>query len=375
MARARWIDRGGFGLPATILMLIVFALLGLVGLSLARQELRSQVRSTSREAAFYAAEVGLAMGMQRWSKPAGVYPPGTTWLIDQGTLASGSSYRVGGTLLDDRGVHVLYSVEAEGMAHDGRTQRVGFLVTTMTVNVPFNAALEVLDSVRLAGTADVLGFDQIPATWMGAYCSATGDDMAGILMEDMTEFKKEGAAKLDGAPPLDELDDTTAFFDFTDITFAEIAAQANITLNAGEVVAGAIPQPVYNADGSCDTSAKYNWGDPENPGQPCSNWFPIIYAEGDLGLESKRQGQGILLVDGNLSAKGGFEFYGPVFVKGELISEGNFTFYGGVKAQKVDLGAGKAEIYYSHCVLQRALSHAGMARPWPLTERPWFHRR
>lgn len=375
MRLSRCASRSGFGLPATILMLIVFAVLGLTGLSLARSELQSGVRATSREAAFYAAETGLLRGLQNWSKPFGVLPPGTSWTLDQATLPGGASYRVGATLVDDRGVHVLYSINSQGRARDGRTQRVNLLVATLTVDLPFQAALEVLDSVHLAGTADVDGFDRIPPDWNGPFCTVADDDKAGIMQEDITEFLKEGAADYDGDPPHDEFEDVSGFFDFTDFTFEELAAEASYTLTAGETVAGGIPAPVYNVDGTCDTSNQYNWGDPENPGQPCADWFPIIYAPGDLHLESNQEAQGLLLVDGNLSAKGGFTFYGPVVVRGELISEGNFTFYGGVKAQEVDLGAGKAQIYYSACVLERALSHTAAARPRALTQRPWFSER
>lgn len=368
-------SRSGFGLPATILMLIVFAVLGLTGLSLARQELQSGVRTTSREAAFYAAETGLLSGLQNWNTPFGVQAPGTSWALHQGTLDGGASYRVGATLIDNRGVHVLYSIHSQGRARNGRTQRVSLLVATLTVDLPFQAALEVLDSVHLAGTADVVGFDQIPSDWSGPYCTATDDDKAGIMQADMTMFEREGAATYVGDPPHDQFADTTGFFDFTDFTFAELAAEASYTLTPGETVAGAIPAPVYNVDGTCNTTNQYNWGDPENPGQPCSDWFPIIYAPGDLHLESNKAAQGMLLVEGDLTAKGGFRFYGPVIVRGQLLSEGNFTFYGGVKASKVDLGSGKAEIFYSACVLERALSHTAAARPRALTERPWFSER
>jgi hypothetical protein len=369
-------SRAGFGLPATIMMLIVFAIMSLVGISLARQEARSQVRATSRDVAFYAAEAGLARGMNNWSVPDTLIPAGTRWLLDSGTLPGGSTYRTGVVKLGDgSSIHSLFAVMAEGRAKDGSTKTAGLLVHTRPRENPFQAALEVLDSTYLAGTANIVGFDNIPSAWNGPYCSALDEDKAGIVMADTTLYERVGAAKVKGAPPLHEDPDTVGFFDLGDITFDELAADADVVLPYGQVMDGSIPAPSYNADGTCNSADPYNWGDPLNPGAPCASWFPTIHAKGDLYLKAKQVGQGLLLVEGDLTAEGGFTFYGPVIVKGELIALGGFTFYGGVKASETDLGAGNAEIYYSACVLQRVLSNTAAARPRPLMERPWFSNR
>ncbi len=373
---SRLMCRSGFGLPATIMMLIVFAVLGVVGVSLARQEARSQVRATSREVAFYAAEAGLARGLRKWTVPDTLVPAGTRWLLDSGTLPGGASYRTGVIKLGDgSSIHSLFAVRTEGIARDGFVQHAGLLVHTRPLENPSKAALEVLDSTYLAGTADIVGLDNIPAMWNGPYCSALDEDMAGVSMTDTLKYKREGGAKVKGNPPLEEDPDTANFFDLGDITFDELAADADIVLADGKVMEGKNPEPSYNADGTCNTLDPDNWGDPENPGQPCANWFPTIYAKGDLHLKAKQVGQGLLLVEGNLVAEGGFVFYGPVIVKGELVALGGFTFYGGVKAGETDLGAGNAEIYYSACVLQRVLSNTAAARPRLLMERPWFRNR
>ncbi len=375
-ASARMNSRAGFGLPATIMMLIVFAIMSLVGISLARQEARSQVRATSRDVAFYAAEAGLARGMNNWSVPDTLIPAGTRWLLDSGTLPGGSTYRTGVVKLGDgSSIHSLFAVMAEGRAKDGSTKTAGLLVHTRPRENPFQAALEVLDSTYLAGTANIVGFDNIPSAWNGPYCSALDEDKAGIVMADTTLYERVGAAKVKGAPPLHEDPDTVGFFDLGDITFDELAADADVVLPYGQVMDGSIPAPSYNADGTCNSADPYNWGDPLNPGAPCASWFPTIHAKGDLYLKAKQVGQGLLLVEGDLTAEGGFTFYGPVIVKGELIALGGFTFYGGVKASETDLGAGNAEIYYSACVLQRVLSNTAAARPRPLMERPWFSNR
>jgi hypothetical protein len=363
----------GYGLPATILMIVVFALLGLVGLALARQELRTQTRATSREVAFYAAQAGLAKGLENWRTPAGVVPPGTTWSLDEGTLPGGASYRVEAVRLDFGAVAPLYAIRSQGVSRDGRSQQVGLLITTLPLDGLFEAALSVADSARLKGTTDVVGFDRVPGTWLGSYCSATDDDKAGMIMADTTLFERKGAAKLMGDPRLLQDDDTTGFFNLGDMTFDQLAAAADIELPAGAVVDSLGPS--YNGDGTCNTSDPRNWGDPENPGGRCSDWFPIIHAKGDLSLSGNMAGQGILLVDGDLQATGGTRFYGPVIVKGRLVAAGNFEFYGGVRARTSDMSVGTSAIYYSHCVLQRAMSHTRVSKPRPLTGRPWFQKR
>lgn len=372
MNDSRLNSRAGFGLPATILMLIVFALLGLVGLSMARQELQSQVRVTSRETAFYAAETGLARGLQNWSVPQGLHPSGYTFPLSQGTLAGGASYQTTATMLDSRSVHLLYSVRSVGRARDGHTQEVGLLVATLQIDNPFRAALEALDSVKVAGTADVIGRDTVPPTWNGPYCTATGDDMTGILMADTTELETSGAATVEGDPPTDEMTDTTGFYDFGDVTYDELAAIADIQLSGGTTVD---PGPSYNADGTCNTGDPNNWGEPFDPTDPCASWFPIIHVSGDLNINSNDYGQGLLLVDGDLSAEGGFTFFGPVLAKGEVKSAGNFKFFGGVRAAGSTLESGTAVIRHSSCVLERVFSHTAASRAVPVPERPWFQER
>ncbi len=373
MPRTRIHSRDGFGLTSTILLLILFSVLGLVGLSIARQELRTEVRATSDKVAFYAAETGIAKGLDNWNTPAGIISDGTTWLLDEGSLAGGASYRVEATRLGSGSVHSLYAIRSEGRAPNGHSGDMGLLVATWPVENPFQAALSVQDSAYVAGVAEIDGNDRIPSSWNGPYCTATDENKPGLEMADTTLYEKEGAAKVNGDPPLDEDSDTTGYFGLGDSTFEELAAGADITFNGNTSIS--IVKPSYNADGSCNTSDPYNWGDPENPTQPCASWYPTIYVNGDLTLDGLSAGQGLLLVDGNLTAAGGFRFYGPVIVRGELISAGNCTFYGGVRARETNLAVGTSNIYYSACVLERVLSNTRAAKPQRITDRAWFERR
>jgi hypothetical protein len=364
----------GFGLPATIMLLVIFALMGLAGIGLARQEQRSQIMKTSRAMAFYAAETGLTEGLTNWTKPAGVIPSGTSWFLTKGAVAGGGRFNVEATKLDQNAIHALYSVRSTGYSRDGKSQKVGMLVKTLIIENPMKAALEVLDSASVRGTTEISGIDTIPFLWLGPYCTERSPNATGLLMTDLTKIEYKGTPDLYGDPPLDQSSDTTGFFNFGAVTYEDLVAMADFRFPDGTLIdsLGVYPRPSYNADGSCNTADRYNWGDPENPGQPCSDWFPIIHVEGDLGLVGNQAGQGLLLVDGDLKARGGFEFYGPVIAKGNFEHMGNFLAYGGVKAKNAYFGAGTSNVVYSECVIQRTLSHVAAAKPRPLKEHAWY---
>jgi hypothetical protein len=137
--------------------------------------------------------------------------------------------------------------------------------------------------------------------------------------------------------------------------------------------------PAYTASvpPRCDTGVETNWGEPILPTDPCFDYFPIIYRNGNLKLQGGR-GQGILLVEGDLEATGGMVFYGPVMVTGTLSTSGNSgqgaKFFGGVIAGNVALDdlsklAGGALVSYSSCAIHRALQHS--ATIGTLAERSW----
>jgi len=127
----------------------------------------------------------------------------------------------------------------------------------------------------------------------------------------------------------------------------------------------------------CNTANPRNWGDPVNPKGVCGNHFPVIYAAGNLGIQSSAYGQGILLVDGDLEFSGGYEFHGPVIVRGVVTTSGTGGhFIGGVIAANVNnLEAsvtGNALVQYSSCTVQRALlNNAALAIARPLAQRSW----
>ncbi len=378
--RGRLADRAGFSLPAAILGIILLAALAMFGTALMRGELQSQVRITSRSTAFYAAETGLGRALENWTRPP-VVEPGGSWLVDAGDLPGGSSFEVRATRLDGTGaVQPLYAIEAEGRAKGGTIERAGLLATTVPFGSPATGALKAKGKVRVVGQSEVDGWDSVPAPW-SPDCPPPSGGRTGVAMTDTSKVTRQGSATIEGDPPVDGVSDTTGFFSFGDLSYWEVAGMADHTI-PGPVNISSGPAPSYNADGTCNTGDTRNWGDPEYPGQPCGDFYPIIHVEGDLTASGSGAGQGILLVDGTLSVCGGFTFYGVVVALGEVKSCGSgFKLVGGVVSGQTDLNpsgglvAGSNRLQYSACAVERVLSRSGASRPEMLTQRSWYSTR
>ena len=127
---------------------------------------------------------------------------------------------------------------------------------------------------------------------------------------------------------------------------------------------------------SCLKSAS-NWGEPSRIAgsvAQCYNYFPIIYAAGDLQLNDGR-GQGILLVDGDVQINGTFFWTGLIVVRDDFNKgNGNATVMGAVMARNANIFDasvvnGNTVYGYSECALDRALR--GSAQVVQARERAW----
>ena len=115
-----------------------------------------------------------------------------------------------------------------------------------------------------------------------------------------------------------------------------------------------------------------NWGAPEDPSSPCSDYFPVIHRPGPLTLTTGTGGgQGILLVDGELTIEGNFHFYGLVIVKGEIQMKGNVQITGAVIAGAQLQSEPGDLIRYSQCAVALVLEAAGEEAA-PLRSRGWL---
>ena len=254
------------------------------------------------------------------------------------------------------------------------SRTIGQLIRLMQPDIAVNAGLTALGNVTITGGAEVTGIDGVPPSWVdpSVSCPPLGT-VTGVRYNSGT-LTITGAGDVAGAPD-STLDGTLNPTDMQD-DFNKLKALATLIITNPNPPAMA---PAYTASvpPRCNTTVQTNWGEPILPTDPCFDYFPIIYRNGNLKLQGGR-GQGILLVEGDLEATGGMIFYGPVMVTGTLSTSGNSgqgaKFFGGVIAGNVALDdlsklAGGALVSYSSCAIHRALQHS--ATVGTLAERSW----
>jgi hypothetical protein len=218
---------------------------------------------------------------------------------------------------------------------------------------------------------DIRGNDATPTAWLG--CDPPGPPQTGVRTGASGDVTTSGNGTVDGSPPAlrDPGLGPSTFTDFGDVTFQDLVDRAQVRLPGG----------TYRIEPSvtglvCNRADPTNWGDGLVPTNPCGNYFPIVYIDGDLTTNGV-QGQGILLVRGNLSVQGSFEFFGITIALGQFSTAGGGTsiahFWGGVLASNASLDtqnlSGQATLNFSSCAIQRALQATGVTAP--LRSRGW----
>ncbi|MDQ6887045.1 MAG: hypothetical protein M3068_07085 [Gemmatimonadota bacterium] len=273
-----------------------------------------------------------------------------------------------------------FQVVSEGRVGTGigtmARRRVGMLITLNVPTIRILAGLTTRGATKIGGSSYIDGND---TTYAGWNCPPPGPSLPALAINDTTQITTSGCGGyscLAGSPKILQTPlagDTNTYTNFGSQDWASMTALATKTYAGGPTINGMSAQ--FNGDGSCNTAAMSNWGDPYRVllNTACQDFFPIIHATGDLKITGG-YGQGMLLVDGDLEVSGGFEFYGPVIVRGHLKATGTGGhFNGGVMAANVDLEQntvlGNAVIHYSSCAVSRALNSS--AFPTPVKGRSW----
>jgi hypothetical protein len=255
------------------------------------------------------------------------------------------------------------------------SRRTALLLRIIRPQINFLAALTTNGPTKIGGSAMIAGADKSPDGWsdcgslLPARPAIVTNNLANIDCAGCKENTATGAT-----PPIQQnaaAGDTNTYFKYgNDADWNSLTSMADITLPPGW---NDKPEPA-SLNGACVGGAA-NWGEPWRtlPLHACASRFPLIYAQGNLQITGGR-GQGILMVNGDLAVAGGFEFYGPVIVRGSLKTTGTGGhFNGGVMAANVDLVdntvLGDAEITYSSCAIEKALTGASAQRP--VNGRPW----
>jgi len=371
--RSRTSERG-FALAGAIFALVIIATLVAGSFFAARQEMNIGRASAIGERAFDAAEAGLNRTIALWSTSSLNAMAVGDSVGSAGSLASnGGNWSVYTRRLNNE----LFLIRSTGSS-GGSERQLAQLARLQIINMQISAGLTTRSSLKLGGSSFIDGVDTSPSGWA---CPAVTDTVSGVRTADSTQITFSGCSSsnpscIRGNPKIenDPSIDSTTFFQFGDVDWAELVAMATITYPGS---AGPLNQlaPVTTG-GACDASNTNNWGEPWRGAgtvSACYGYLPIIYVNGDLQITGGR-GQGILLVENDISVQGGFEFYGPVIARGNLITQGTGGhFNGGVLAANVDLQQstvlGNAVITYSSCSISRALNANSSGRM--LAQRSW----
>ncbi|HJU65456.1 MAG TPA: hypothetical protein VJ596_07250 [Gemmatimonadaceae bacterium] len=378
--------RKGFALVAAITAIVVIGAL-ITGIFFAStQEYRIGSNTLLQARALTAAEYGLnvVLAQQGTVAPDSGWNPAWNNALGTGQIVTrqylpkdGSVDTLRVTRLDAKSFFVVSEGRA-GVAGNSRAQarrRVGALIRLVMPQINFLGALTARGQARIGGSSFINGVDEPPPGWG---CGPAGPALPGLAVSDndsLTTSSCGGLSCVEGNPKVLETPaaaDTSTYFQFGETDWAQLVSAAT-KIVPPSTLTGLGPR--LNADGTCDAGHATNWGDPIKDVIPgaCENFYPIIYATGDLSI-SGGVGQGILLVEGDLQVQGGAEFYGPVIVKGRLQTTGTGGhFNGGVMAANVDFEQntvlGNAVIQFSRCAIEKAIN--GSAQPSPARGRSW----
>ncbi len=376
--------RRGFALAVSLLAIVIIGALIAGAFFASTQESRVGRSTLTQQRAFSAAEYGLNETVATFDKSLNLtMVPGDVQQLTYnsssaaGTQPSGARANVKLTKLNNS----LYWVVSEGLVNAGLSnQAVRRVSTTFRIRrpqFPIGGAITSKGNISVQGSAEVTGRNTAPTGW--TQCAAIGgNDTAAIAVGDSATVNIQKSLNVTGTPQFykdPKYDDTTTFKQYgSEIDFAQMAANADIVLSAGNVD----PTPA-GTDSTCvktGGAAQTNWGEPWRLQgfDGCKNYFPVIYSPNDISLNNGR-GQGVLLVNGSVRFNGNFEFYGVIIAKND-VTKGNGTakIYGSIIAGdnvRADDSSilGNTFINYSKCANESATS--GSSIIVPVNQRAW----
>jgi type II secretory pathway pseudopilin PulG len=383
--------RDGFALVAALVAIALIGALIAGAFFAATQERRLGASSGAAVRALGAAELAAYGAVDRWDKRVTLRLPVGASLPPDSTRGSPDVLTVvRATKLSPSAIAVVADARVGGRTIVGAQRRIGNVARFARPRLTLVAALAARGLVQVTGSAFVSGVDATPAAWASDSLCAPGglasqlagntpDTVAAVASPDTTRICDGTCgsgggpgARLDGAPQrleLLSLADTVPFRVFGAERWWSLAAVADIVAPPGSTV----PPFPATAGITCDTSAPANWGDPQRGG-PCADYFPLIWAPGDLTIAGGR-GQGILLVEGDLTIVGPVTFAGVVLVRGRLRTAGGPTLVAGAVLVESPDAAGAAvidgatSIVYSRCAVGEALAAAPPLLP--IARRGW----
>ena len=386
MIHASGTDRRGFALAVAMMAIVVIGALIAGAFFASTQEFRIGRNTLVGQRAFAVAEYGLNKEISQWDRSRNL--PGA---MATGAVSSNHFYVAGDdtayvtiTKLNDNTFWVVSEGQASmGAAQLRSRQRTNSIVRIAYPTINFQGAVTTAGNVDINGSARISGYDHSDSTsnlqaW--SQCASIADsNMAGIAISPTATFQQRDSARVYGYPAVNRTasaTDSLTYVSYGSETWNTLTRNADIRIPGGTAVN---PAPV-GSDTTC-TLGMGNWGEP-NRGTGtiagCYNYFPIVYYDGNLTIESNGRGQGVLLVNGDLRIRGNFEFYGVIIVRDDVERDnGTARIYGALMARNANLGqgdgastwTGNQSVMFSNCSVQSALR--GTAILVPVRQRGW----
>jgi hypothetical protein len=369
----------GFALVVAVFAVVVIGALVTGGFFISSQQFRVGKGGLQTNSGLYAAEAGLGAALATWDPVVaqGIASASTAPLLS-GQLPTGDGYAVWISRLDEdddpAGYYLIRSVGNARGAYGGR-RAVGLLVRTDRPDeLCCDAAIQATGGLEIQGAA-VSGQDSVPAGWGESCHDVPTTERPGVRIGTTGQVTADESASIDGSPPIvqDDLAEDD-FFDYGDLSYEALVDLADHRYPDGAAILDV--GPALDAEGRCERADPRNWGAPDDSAHPCHDRFPVLYATGNLLIDSNGAGQGILVVEGDLVVRGGFRFHGPVVVRGRLEVTGPGGILGGALVFDAEgagavLGEG-AFVRSSTCAVRRAITLSKVNRPLPLARRAWF---
>jgi hypothetical protein len=371
--------RRGMALPVALMLLVVLSTLAASSFTASRQTFRGGRNTLIEQRAMAVAEFGLNQQVANWRTELNLPAPRglAVGRVDSSNVwvAAGDTSKVRITRL----TNMLYHVESMGRASIPNPQltaqrSVGAILRLAYPSIEPRGAITAGGRVELSGSAVVDGRDYVPyswdsdVSWGDSSCvGMRGSLMPAIAVPPGTNQSDSATRNIPSGAPKVVFDpaagDSNTYARFGTESWNSLAANANIRY-VGGLRPGNRIEPADSA-GQCRYSNTQNWGEPYRGATSvasCANYFPIIYVDGDLELQSNGRGQGILLVNGNLKLRGTFDWVGLIIVRDD-VDRGNGTanVTGAIMARNVTLTDGGSAwngnqtVRYSKCAVESAL--------------------
>lgn len=372
-------DERGFALAITIFALVLLAAIVAGGYFSATQEYQIGRSMRSLTSSYYAGEAGIRQVVADWDPLLfDGMAVGDTVTFGPTQVAGGGNYsamvmRVGEA---SDSIKRYFYIEVVGQPrgpHLGaRRQAVVVRAIYPDICCRF-AATTVLGSIGFGGGGSpiISGFDQNPPVWPASTCSGIPtEDVAGARVDSSTTISD--SSKIEGAPTAIITDSLSVagMLTFNGLTYDDLVAMADHEFAGNYTMYDS--NPTLDASGACDGSNPTNWGEPDDPGHPCFDYFPIIHVTDTLFLEGSGSAQGILLVEDGIKFNGPYEFYGIAISRGVMEMGGPTDFWGGaIVTGNMRFNGATPRFWVSQCAVARAQRLSKLGRPRLVAPRSW----